>query len=221
MITPIEIQNKTFKSGGLGYDKKEVDAFMRELLESYETIYRENGEYKDKIASLTEKLKYYTTIEKTLQKALVLAEKTAEDTKAVAEKNAKRIEREAQVKYQIVLSDAKNELRKIHKQTVELMQQYELYKTQFKNLAAGQIELIESDSFKINVASVDSLLSSFTANVDENSADSVPRAEDEKFWSQPLPDLDRYLDDDNTEPQTSDSIDGQEELSIINLEDEA
>ena len=29
MLTPVEIQSKTFKSGGLGYDKKDVDAFMQ------------------------------------------------------------------------------------------------------------------------------------------------------------------------------------------------
>ena len=26
MLTPVEIQNRAFKSGGLGYDKKDVDA---------------------------------------------------------------------------------------------------------------------------------------------------------------------------------------------------
>ena len=30
---------------------------------------------------------------------------------------------------------------------MKLMQQYELYRTQFKNLAKAQIELIESESF--------------------------------------------------------------------------
>ena len=46
MITPIEIQNKTFKSGGLGYDKRDVDQFMKEVLSGYETIYRENVDLK-------------------------------------------------------------------------------------------------------------------------------------------------------------------------------
>ncbi len=216
MITPIEIQNKSFKSGGLGYDKKDVDTFMREVLDSYESIYRENVELNDKIATLSERLKYYTSIEKTLQKALVLAEKTAEDTKKAAEKEAKHIEREAQVKYQIVLSDAKAELRKIHRQTVELMQQYELYKSQFKNLAAAQIELIESDSFKINVASVDDLLGK--APQDSND-DKIPRAEDDNFWSQPLPNIESYLDDE-IKPNLDDIIEGQEEFSLTNLEDE-
>ncbi|MBP5533487.1 MAG: DivIVA domain-containing protein, partial [Lachnospiraceae bacterium] len=38
MLTPVEIQAKTFKSGGLGYDKKDVESFMREVTRSYEIL---------------------------------------------------------------------------------------------------------------------------------------------------------------------------------------
>ncbi len=214
MITPIEIQNKTFKSGGLGYDKRDVDQFMKELLSSYESIYRENVDLKDKISSLTDALQQYKYIEKTLQKALVLAEKTAEDTKQLAQKEAKRIEKEAQLKYQIVLGDAKNELTKIHKQTMKLMQQYEMYRAQFKNLAQAQIELIESESFGLSVANVDELL----GEPIEEEKTAEDRVNSEDFWNNPLVDLDRYLDDDK--PSVSDVIEGQEELSFISLEDE-
>lgn len=164
MITPIEIQSKSFKSGGLGYDKKDVDGFMKDVLKSYETLYRENMELNDKIAVLTDGIQYYKTIEKTLQKALVLAEKTAEDTKAAAIKNAKNIENEALTKSQVIMADAKNELERIHNQTIQLIQQYEKYKAQFKNLAAAQIEVLESDSFSINVARLDA----FIPNMGEN-----------------------------------------------------
>ncbi len=214
MITPIEIQNKSFKSGGLGYEKRDVDQFMKELLSSYEAIYRENVDMKDKINTLTDALQQYKYIEKTLQKALVLAEKTAEDTKQLAQKEAKRIEKEAQLKYQIVLGDAKNELNKIHKQTMKLMQQYEMYRAQFKNLAKAQIELIESESFGLSVASVDELL----GEPEETEAPAEDRVNSEEFWNNPLIDLDRYLDDEK--PAVSDVIEGQEELSFINLEDD-
>ena len=214
MITPIEIQNKSFKSGGLGYDKRDVDQFMKELLTSYETIYRENVDMKDKINTLTDALQQYKYIEKTLQKALILAEKTAEDTKQLAQKEAKRIEKEAQLKYQIVLGDAKNELNKIHKQTMKLMQQYETYRAQFKNLAKAQIELIESESFGLSVASVEELL----GEPAETEAPAEDRVNNEEFWNNPLIDLDRYLDDEK--PAVSDVIEGQEELSFINLEDD-
>lgn len=158
MITPIEIQSKTFKSGGLGYDKKDVDGFLREVLRSYEQIYRENMELNDKVAVLTEGIQYYKTIEKTLQKALVLAEKTAEDTKVAALEKAKAIEKEANTRSQLIVADAKNELEHIHSQTVQLIQQYEKYKQQFKHLAQAQMELIESESFNINVARLDAFI---------------------------------------------------------------
>ncbi len=158
MITPIEIQSKTFKSGGLGYDKKDVDAFFREVLLSYEQIYRENMEMRDKISVLTEGIQYYKTIEKTLQKALVLAEKTAEDTKAQAFVTAKNIENEAMTRAQLIVADAKNELEHIHAQTIGLLQQYEKYKLQFKNLAAAQIELLESRSFDISLAKIETFV---------------------------------------------------------------
>lgn len=214
MITPIEIQNKTFKSGGLGYDKRDVDQYMKELLVSYENLYRENVEMKDKISSLTDALQQYKYIEKTLQKALVLAEKTAEDTKQLAQKEAKRIEKEAQLKYQLVLGDAKNELNKIHKQTMKLMQQYEMYRAQFKNLAKAQIELIESESFGLSIANVDELL----AEPLEEEKPAEDRVNSEDFWNNPLVDIERYLDDEK--PAVSDVIEGQEELSFINLEEE-
>ena len=63
MLTPIEIQNKIFKSSGLGYDKKDVDNFVTEVLQSYEALYREKMELTDKINVLTEGIKYYKTIE--------------------------------------------------------------------------------------------------------------------------------------------------------------
>lgn len=158
MITPVEIQSKVFKSGGLGYDKKDVDTFMKDILQSYEDIYRENMELKDRIGVLNEGVRYYKTIEKTLQKALVLAEKTAEDTRNNAVKDAKRIEEEAVAKAQVKVDEARRELDKIHKQCIQLVQQYEKYKVQFKNLAAAQIELLEADAFKINIQTIDSFI---------------------------------------------------------------
>lgn len=151
MLTPVEIQNRVFKSGGLGYDKKDVDAFMKEIVDSYELIYREKMELADKVNVLNDALQNYKTIEKTMQKALMLAQKTAEETQETALRNAHAIEKEAMTKSEIIVSDAKRELERIHQKTVQLCQQYEKYKLQFKNLAAAQIELLETESFQIHM----------------------------------------------------------------------
>ena len=165
MITPIDIQNKVFKSGGLGYDKKDVDSFMQELLDNYEMLYRENMELNDRISVLSEGLQYYKTIEKTLQKALVLAERTAEETKGTALKNAQLIEQEAISKSNIILEDAKRELDLIRKQTTELVQQYDIYKARFKSLVNAQMELLDSPSFSIDLDKL-SMFEAVTNSID-------------------------------------------------------
>ena len=43
MLTPVDVQNKSFK-GGIGFDKKDVEAFMVTLSSDYEQLYRSNVE---------------------------------------------------------------------------------------------------------------------------------------------------------------------------------
>lgn len=151
MLTPIEIQSRVFKSVGLGYDKKDVDSFMKEIVESYESLYREKMELMDKINVLNNGIQNYKAMEKTMQKALVLAQKTADDTQETAMRNAHVIEKEALAKADLIVNDARRSLEQIHQKTVFLAQQYEKYKLQFKSLAAAQMELLESESFQFHV----------------------------------------------------------------------
>ena len=221
MVTPVEIQNKSFKSGGLGYDKRDVDSFMRDILNSYEELYRQNMELKDRVAVLNEGIQYYKTKEKTLQKALVLAEKTAEETRNNAAKEAKRIEKEATTKANIMLADAKNELEVLHQQTIALIQQYEKYKLQFKNLANAQIEMLSSEAFSINIQNLDAFVSnpvSFDVSMgnsqkaEAKAAPEPPKAEQASG----------HLSDEDSDAEFDFSdydLDGQEEFDFVDLND--
>ncbi len=151
MLTPVEIQNKVFKSSGLGYDKKDVEVFVQEISDSYEELYREKIELEDKLNSTLDALNHYKNIEKTMQKALILAEKTAEEEKAAALTNARQIENDATTRAQIILSDARRELDSIKQQIISLKQVFESYKINLKNLANAQIDLVDSGSFNLTV----------------------------------------------------------------------
>ena len=109
MLTPIEIQGRTFKGSGMGYSKTDVDSFFQTLAADYEALYTENISLKEKITGMNESLNHYRDIEKSLQKALVLAETTAEETVLSAKKNATVIEQEAVLKAQSIVADAKGE----------------------------------------------------------------------------------------------------------------
>lgn len=168
MLTPVDLQGRTFKSG-MGYSKADVDSFFSTLTADYEALYRENMELKDKVGTLNEGINHYRSIEKSLQKALVLAEQTAEETISSAKTNATVIEQEAVLKAQSIVADAKIELDHIHAKTVEMLQQYERYRSQYRALAQAQVELLDSESFNIEVASLDAF-SSLEQEAAQNSA---------------------------------------------------
>lgn len=184
MITPIEIQGKNFKSG-IGYDKKDVDGFLNDILVDYESLFKINAELNEKISLVEEKLSYYESIERTLQKALILAEKTSEDTKNAAMRESVLIIDEARLKAKSIVKDAKNDVENLHKKSIDLIQQYELYKAQFKQLSKAQTELLESDAFKIQIAN----LSSEVLREDETVSNTSEEEGEEKPTSQDLNDV--------------------------------
>lgn len=106
MLTPIDIQNRNLKTTMGGYNKKDTDDFLASILESYEELYKENKDLKEKITSLSEGIQYYKQMENTLQKALVLAEKTSAETQEAAKVQADSVMRESQVKAEALVSDA-------------------------------------------------------------------------------------------------------------------
>lgn len=92
MITPLDIENKTFsKQVVSGYNVDEVKQFMATLLTDYEKLYKENIEYKDKIEVLNQGIQHYKSIEDTLQNALIVAQGTAETVKKNAKAEAENI----------------------------------------------------------------------------------------------------------------------------------
>lgn len=147
MLTPIDLQKKSFKSG-IGYDKRDVDTFFAEVTEEYEKLYKENMEYQEKITNLTNMLHNYKTIEKSLQKALVLAQKAADETKETARASADAIEADAHAKAKEILTDAREELEAVKGKIKALMAQYQIYKTQYRQIIKTQMELLENDSFQ-------------------------------------------------------------------------
>lgn len=106
MLTPIDIQNHSLKTAVRGYSKKETDDFLEEIIKSYEEIYRENRELKDKLSSLSDGIQYYKGMESTLQKALVLAEKTSSETQEAAKSKADALTSEAETKAEAMTSEA-------------------------------------------------------------------------------------------------------------------
>ncbi|MBQ9313848.1 MAG: DivIVA domain-containing protein [Clostridia bacterium] len=144
MLTPLDIENKTFSKQLMsGYSVEEVRAFMNDLLKDYEKLYKENIEYKDKIDVLNQGIQHYKSIEDTLQNALVVAQGTAESVKQSAKVEADNIIKEAEI-------NALKSVDTINKQVVEkrlqlddTKKQFDVYKAKMEALLISQLELLK------------------------------------------------------------------------------
>lgn len=166
MLTPLDIESKNFKKSVYGLSVQEVKNFLGDILKDYEKIYKENIELNDKVKLLNEGIQYYKTIEDTLKNTLLLAEKTAEETKASAHKKASMIEKDAELKAQALLDNARNEVYRINQKKEELIQQYDAAKIQIRQFLKAQIELTTTSSLEMqhNAITIEDIMNEKTVD---------------------------------------------------------
>ena len=144
MITPLDIENKTFSKQIVnGYSTQEVHEFMSDLLKDYERIYKENIEYKDKIAVLNQGIQHYKSIEETLQNALVVAQGTAETVKQNAKVEADNILKEAEINAMKSVDEITQRVVEKQMKLEETKKQFDIYKAKMEALLISQLELLK------------------------------------------------------------------------------
>lgn len=152
MITPLDIENKTFSKQIMnGYSTQEVHEFMSELLKDYEKIYKENIEYKDKIAVLNQGIQHYKSIEETLQNALVVAQGTAETVKQNAKVEADNILKEAEINAMKSVDEISQKVVEKQMKLEETQKQFDIYKAKMEALLISQLELLKDINRKEDV----------------------------------------------------------------------
>ena len=144
MLTPLEIENKTFNKQMVnGYSVNEVHEFMTSLLADYEKLYKENIEYKDKIEMLNQGIQHYKSIEDTLQNALIVAQGTAETVKQNAKAEADNILKQAEINATKAVDEIKKHRIETEMQYGETKKQFDVYKAKMESLLISQLELLK------------------------------------------------------------------------------
>lgn len=143
-LTPLDIHNKEFSRGFRGYDEDEVNEFLDQVIKDYEMVLREKKQLEEKVKELTEKLDYFTNIEETLNKSILIAQETAEEVKRNAQKEAKLIIKEAEKNADRIISEALAKTRKITMEVEELKRQAKVFRNRFKMLIEAQLDMLNS-----------------------------------------------------------------------------
>lgn len=139
MITPLDIQKKEFKKAIRGYDPKDVDSFLDELLIDYENIYKENIELKDKVNLLADQIRQYKTLEETLKDTLIVAQSTADEVTSSARKKAENIIEEAEIKGQSLIEKARKEVENLQREYEHLKKEIFIFKTRYQSFIEAHL----------------------------------------------------------------------------------
>ena len=144
MLTPLEIENKKFSKQMMnGYNVEEVDDFLDEVTNDYTINYKEVNSLKGQIEELNKRLDHYKSIEKTLQDALLMAQKTAEEVKDVAQQKADQIVENAVSDAKKKVEELNNECTMKQKEIEDIKKQFDVYKAKMESLLISQLELIK------------------------------------------------------------------------------
>ena len=96
-----------------GFDPQEVDAFLEEMADDVEELSRENALLKEQLVVVEEKSRGVEGREKTLQETLVTTQKIAEEFKENARREAELVLREAHLRAEKFMQDAREEHAKL------------------------------------------------------------------------------------------------------------
>ena len=146
MLTPIDIDNKTFKKAKIGgYDINDVEDFLVKVMEDYETLYKENAELKDKTSAMQESVSYYKSLEEVVNKSIENAYSEADKLKQEAEQQAELIKKEAELNAKQNLEELKVEILKKEAELEEKKKQLQIYKIKVSSMLEAQLKILNED----------------------------------------------------------------------------
>jgi cell division initiation protein len=146
-ITPVDIQHKSFKKALQGYDRADVDQFLDEIIETLEDEAQQHAALEAEIADLKERVSHFKAMEESLQNTLVLAQRTADEVKASAHKEADLIRDKARLTAEREIAGYNDAIADARREQQRAVEDAEKARSELRSLLMTHLALLErSDS---------------------------------------------------------------------------
>ena len=87
-MSPVEIRHVELKRAFRGYRRQAVDSLLDDITQSFEEVWRDRADLRDKVEHLEGELARYRELENLLRTTLMTAERSASDQREQAQKEA-------------------------------------------------------------------------------------------------------------------------------------
>ena len=167
MITPLDIQKKEFRKAMRGYREEEVDAFLDQVIQDYEALFRENQDLKERLALADQNMTRYRDIEEVLKNTMIMAQKSADDLRQNSEKEtslrldqarveadqitreaeqeAMAIIQEAELKASGIITGAEEKAKRVHEEYYQMERESQVFRMKFRAFLEAQMKLLDGE----------------------------------------------------------------------------
>lgn len=188
-LTVDDIKNKQFNSKMRGYDRSEVDDFLKSVSETLTSLVEQNHQLAEENQTAKEQLRYFTEMKDSLNKSILVAQEAADKVKTNAKREAEIMVREAQKQATDIVSEANdkanqvietsaNDTRKLTTETNDLKKQTRIFRQRLQVMLESQLEVVKSKDWDTLLANddlgkYDEIQKILGSRLDKNSDDSV------------------------------------------------
>jgi cell division initiation protein len=142
-ITIVDIQHRSFKRALQGYDRTDVDKFLDEIIESLEDEATARAALEAEIADLKERISHFKAMEESLQSTLLLAQRTADEVKAAAHKEADLIKQEARLQSEREIGSLGERVEDSRREHQRMLDIADKAKSEIRGLVLSYLALID------------------------------------------------------------------------------
>lgn len=120
-LTPVEIRHVTLRRAlARGYRSRDVDDLLADVVTSFEDVWRERADLRDKLEALEADLVRFRELEALLRTTLVSAERASHEMKAQAKREAELIVGEAHAEARRVTRRATAERERLERDAIRV-----------------------------------------------------------------------------------------------------
>ncbi len=134
---------RKFNNSFPGYNKNEVNSFVKNVTTEYESMLNNLKARDQEIANLKKELDHYKNLERTLNRALVIAEESSQNIKKSAIEESKLIVEDAKKNASRIINNALLKVDKVEEAANNLRRQVAQYKRRYKNILEEQLDEVE------------------------------------------------------------------------------
>jgi len=142
-ISPLDIRKQRFRKTVMGFDPDQVNSFLEMVAGEFEALNRKTVELSSQLKLVEQKLEDYVKIEKNLNDTLLTAQRSTDEARMNAQKEAELILKDAQIRADRYEDESRNRVHKLEAEMLSLKAQRDSFLARFRSMLRDQLTLLE------------------------------------------------------------------------------